>query len=96
MAQSKKKMMQNAREAERASDNRRHPAVQIAAQACRPYVNVDIPREITELAYIIEHSSRMPSTYPGHRTAKAIIARGMPIGEFTRRDGSSSAPVMRG
>lgn len=71
-------------------------AIQVAAQACRPIVTTDIPQEIMELAFIIEHSSRMPDTYPGHAKARAIVARGVPVGVMTRRDGSSSAPVMLG
>lgn len=85
---SKNKQMRVARENERVRCNIcpvRNDAEQIAAVACRPFVALDIPRDLFELAYIIEHSSRAPSTYPGHVKARALVARQMPPGIFTSR-----------
>ena len=43
-----------------------------------------------------DFGSRPPSGMPDNNRARRILARGIPPGELTRVDGSSSVPVLNG
>ena len=67
-----------------------------AIRAARPRSEKSVfPSELMELADVLGCQLRAPIDCPDLERARAIASRGIPRGEMTRRDGSSTVPVMR-
>lgn len=83
--------------AERAQRNARDHGHEVAVQACKPKSEESFyPKELSELADVIDNPRHAPADYPGHDKARSVAASGIPYQELTRRDGSSRVPFMRG